>query len=196
MGWQKDGEGEWGNSAHYDYGFRIYDPSIARFLSVDPLTASYPWYTPYQFAGNKPIVAIDLDGLEEAAPSKNSSKAKQQNQTKQETAKTSTFDRILEKTREVAAWVGKKDPETIGTLLLMDGTLSNSSVPDPSQYEDFQGENYGDIFNGHRHKKIGTHVDKAYIKELMTRQDNDEMLDFDDAQLVSDYLNGKLTNIH
>jgi hypothetical protein len=33
-------------------------------LSVDPLTKSYPWYTPYQFAGNMPVVAIDLDGLE------------------------------------------------------------------------------------------------------------------------------------
>lgn len=32
---------------------------------MDPLTKSYPWYTPYQFAGNKPIWAIDLDGLEE-----------------------------------------------------------------------------------------------------------------------------------
>ena len=32
---------------------------------MDPLTASYPWYTPYQFAGNKPIWAVDLDGLEE-----------------------------------------------------------------------------------------------------------------------------------
>jgi len=38
---------------------------VGKFLSVDPLTASYPWYTPYQFAGNKPIEAIDLDGLEE-----------------------------------------------------------------------------------------------------------------------------------
>ncbi len=34
-------------------------------MSVDPLTSSYPWYTPYQFAGNKPIAAVDLDGLEE-----------------------------------------------------------------------------------------------------------------------------------
>jgi len=42
----------------------MYDSRIGRFLSVDPLTASYPWYTPYQFAGNQPIVAIDLDGLE------------------------------------------------------------------------------------------------------------------------------------
>ena len=64
-GKESDRNGEWGSSVHYDYGFRIYDPSIARFLSVDPLTSSYPWYTPYQFAGNKPIYAIDLDGLEE-----------------------------------------------------------------------------------------------------------------------------------
>lgn len=57
-----------GSGNQYDYGFRIYNPRIGRFLSVDPLTQSYPWYTPYQFAGNKPIWAIDLDGLEEALP--------------------------------------------------------------------------------------------------------------------------------
>ena len=48
----------------YDYGFRIYDPRLVRFKSVDPLAKSYPWYTPYQFAGNSPIKFIDLDGLE------------------------------------------------------------------------------------------------------------------------------------
>ena len=47
-----------------DYGFRIYDGRFGRFLSIDPLTSSYPWYTPYQFAGNTPIQASDLDGLE------------------------------------------------------------------------------------------------------------------------------------
>jgi RHS repeat-associated protein len=51
-----------------DYGFRIYNPSICKFLSVDPLADDYPWYTPYQFAGNKPLRYIDLDGLEEADP--------------------------------------------------------------------------------------------------------------------------------
>ncbi len=56
-----------GDGNIYDYGFRIYDPRIGRFLSTDPLFKSYPWYTPYQFAGNKPIFAIDLDGLEEYA---------------------------------------------------------------------------------------------------------------------------------
>jgi len=54
-----------GSGNQYDYGFRIYNPRIGRFLSVDPLYKSYPWYTPYQFAGNRPVWAIDLDGLEE-----------------------------------------------------------------------------------------------------------------------------------
>ncbi len=88
-GKEKDDKGEWGgeyltsttccdsegnviinytlqkSQTYYDYGFRIYNPGIGKFLSVDPLTQEYPWYTPYQFAGNKPIQAIDLDGLEE-----------------------------------------------------------------------------------------------------------------------------------
>lgn len=49
-----------------DYGMRMYDPRVGRFFSSDPLKFSYPHYTPYQFAGNKPITSIDLDGCEEA----------------------------------------------------------------------------------------------------------------------------------
>jgi RHS repeat-associated protein len=57
----KEDDDEW---TKQDYGFRMYDPRVARFLSVDPLAAAYPWYTPYQFAGDMPIWAADLDGLE------------------------------------------------------------------------------------------------------------------------------------
>ncbi len=57
-----------GDGNIYDYGFRIYNPRIGKFLSVDPLTKEYAWYTPYQFAGNKPIKYIDLDGKEESLP--------------------------------------------------------------------------------------------------------------------------------
>ena len=42
----------------------IYNPSLGKFLSADPLFQSYPWYTPYQFSGNQPIRAIDLDGMD------------------------------------------------------------------------------------------------------------------------------------
>ncbi len=48
----------------YDYGFRIYDPRVARFLSVDPLFKGFPWNSPYSYAEDGPILNIDLDGLE------------------------------------------------------------------------------------------------------------------------------------
>lgn len=64
-GKEKDSEGMGGGNSTYDYGFRIYNSNLGRFLSVDPLLKEYPWYTTYQFAGNTPIQAIDLDGLEE-----------------------------------------------------------------------------------------------------------------------------------
>ena len=57
-----------GQGNEQNYGQRIYDPRVGRFLSKDPLTANYPWYTSYQFAGNSPIAFIDRDGLEELSP--------------------------------------------------------------------------------------------------------------------------------
>jgi RHS repeat-associated protein len=47
-----------------DYGARIYNPSLGKFLSVDPLFKSYPWNSCYAFAENTPIAFIDLDGQE------------------------------------------------------------------------------------------------------------------------------------
>jgi RHS repeat-associated protein len=53
-----------GEGNQQDYGMRMYDGRIGKFLSVDPLTKQYPELTPYQFASNSPIFAIDRDGLE------------------------------------------------------------------------------------------------------------------------------------
>lgn len=53
-----------GNGNSLDFGERIYDPRLGRFLSVDGLASSFPFFSPYQYAGNTPIQAIDLDGLE------------------------------------------------------------------------------------------------------------------------------------
>jgi RHS repeat-associated protein len=47
-----------------DYGMWIYNPSLGKFLSVDPLTKEYPDLTPYQFASNCPISGKDRDGEE------------------------------------------------------------------------------------------------------------------------------------
>jgi RHS repeat-associated protein len=62
-GKEKDNEVK-GIGDQIDYGSRIYDPRVGKFLSVDPLQKRFPYYTPYQFSGNTPIQAIDLDGLE------------------------------------------------------------------------------------------------------------------------------------
>ena len=64
-GKRKDNE-IYGEGNFYDYGMRGYDPRIGRFWGIDPLTKKYPWYSPYQYAGNSPIKNVDLDGLEPA----------------------------------------------------------------------------------------------------------------------------------
>ncbi|MEI9921935.1 MAG: RHS repeat-associated core domain-containing protein [Bacteroidota bacterium] len=61
-GKEKDGNSEWGDT-EYDYGFRIYNPRIGKFLSIDPITSKFPDQSPYQFAGNGPVSNIDVDGL-------------------------------------------------------------------------------------------------------------------------------------
>jgi RHS repeat-associated protein len=53
-----------GSGNQQDYGMRIYDTRLGRFLSVDPIMKDYPELTPYQFASNTPIFGIDLDGKE------------------------------------------------------------------------------------------------------------------------------------
>jgi RHS repeat-associated protein len=63
QGQEKDKElkGE-GNSLNYT--FRMHDPRIGRFLSLDPLEKSYPWNSPYAFSENRVIDALELEGLE------------------------------------------------------------------------------------------------------------------------------------
>jgi RHS repeat-associated protein len=48
----------------YYYGSRYYAAWICRFVNVDPLQFDYPELTPFQYASNRPITGIDMDGLE------------------------------------------------------------------------------------------------------------------------------------
>ena len=63
QGQEKDDElkGE-GNSLAFKY--RIHDPRLGRFLSVDPLSSEYPWNSTYAFAENKVVQFAELEGLE------------------------------------------------------------------------------------------------------------------------------------
>jgi RHS repeat-associated protein len=49
-----------GNS--YDYGARIYNPRLGRFMSADPLAHLLTDQSPYSFALNSPIRVTDADG--------------------------------------------------------------------------------------------------------------------------------------
>jgi RHS repeat-associated protein len=54
----------------YSFKYRIHDARLGRFLSVDPLSPSYPWNSTYAFAENRVIDGIDLEGLEYKSASK------------------------------------------------------------------------------------------------------------------------------
>jgi RHS repeat-associated protein len=46
----------------YDFGARIYDSRLGRFLSIDPLHRNYNDLSSYSFAFNSPILFVDLLG--------------------------------------------------------------------------------------------------------------------------------------
>lgn len=49
-----------GNSI--DFGARVHDPRIGRFLSLDPLAKKYPSLSNYSYSNNNPIFFIDVEG--------------------------------------------------------------------------------------------------------------------------------------
>ena len=54
-----------------NYTFRMHDPRVGRFFATDPLEAKFPFYSPYQFTSNSPIMAVELEGLESSATGTN-----------------------------------------------------------------------------------------------------------------------------
>ena len=59
----KEIDRELGLNWHH-YGARMYDPVIARFTGVDPISDEFPWVNTYNYAENEPVANIDLHGLQ------------------------------------------------------------------------------------------------------------------------------------
>jgi RHS repeat-associated protein len=51
-----------GDGNSYDFGARIYDSRLGRWLSLDPMMKIYPSVSPYNFCANNPIIFIDPSG--------------------------------------------------------------------------------------------------------------------------------------
>jgi RHS repeat-associated protein len=63
QGQEKDDEVK-GNGNSINFKYRMHDPRIGRFFSVDPLAAMYPYNSPYAFSENRVIDGIELEGFE------------------------------------------------------------------------------------------------------------------------------------
>lgn len=60
-GMEKDDEIK-GSGNSYTTEFRGYDPRLGRFMSLDPLSQSFPWQSPYSAMNNNPINMVDPNG--------------------------------------------------------------------------------------------------------------------------------------
>ena len=58
---EKDNEIK-GTGNSYDFGNRMYDPRVGRFLSTDKFESKFAYQSSYVFAGNMPIWAVDRNG--------------------------------------------------------------------------------------------------------------------------------------
>jgi len=58
---EKDDEVKGGGNS-YDFGARMYDSRVARFLSLDSKKTKFPSFSHYTFAVNSPIIFIDNYG--------------------------------------------------------------------------------------------------------------------------------------
>lgn len=61
-GMRKDDEIYGATGTSYDFGARMYDPRVGRWLSIDPNANKYPGINPYNFSYNNPLIFNDPDG--------------------------------------------------------------------------------------------------------------------------------------
>jgi len=60
-GMEKDNEAK-GHGNSYDFGARIYDSRLGRWLSLDPLIYKAPQWSPFAAMGDNPLYNIDIEG--------------------------------------------------------------------------------------------------------------------------------------
>ena len=59
---QEEDQELWGGAVSFKY--RLEDPRLGRFFSIDPLADDFPWNSPYAFSENRVMDGIELEGLE------------------------------------------------------------------------------------------------------------------------------------
>ena len=111
-------------SGLYYYGARYYAAWVGRFISIDPLATNYPHLNPYNYAGDRPIGSLDLDGLQ--TPSEPVAPTKPKGGTKQST------DTTLNAPLQLPPITGLDSPSTtpLGGLARPPGTVPENPIID------------------------------------------------------------------
>jgi RHS repeat-associated protein len=139
----KEGDTEMGAEA-YDYGSRIYDARIGKWLSIDPLTNLYPMYTPYHYAGNNPILFIDRDGEDFYVYGSETEWAKFKTALENSYGGLITLERD-KKTNKVTMHVSQKKVDEMNKKASKSGDNALAKIK--------LKEQYAVIFNADKHKK-------------------------------------------
>jgi RHS repeat-associated protein len=97
-----------GEGNQQDYGMRVYDPRVGKFLSVDPWATDFPDIAPYVFAGNSPLLFVDVLGLYPEVsdpPTKQQSKTYVRVKTYKEVSNVSKSDVNIKPSSAPSGWV-------------------------------------------------------------------------------------------
>lgn len=154
---------------------------------MDPLTKKYPYYTPYQFAGNNPAKFVDLDGLEPAKNPKDPSNQDKRNPT-------STINRIYEMSG------GDKNFQK-NFMQYMNGTYNaNATVSGVSNKPGFASDskdgaekgnlwvNNKAVFKANDYKNFDTRDFSNFLLGSMIKGVGPENIEFPTNGVVSNYM--------
>ncbi len=169
QGQEKDDEikGD-GNSISFLY--RVHDPRLGRFLSIDPLTMRFPWNSPYSFSMNRVIDKIELEGAQIAetataetitktAPVLKQSGPEFAEEVLKKAAKSAAKKSLF---RRVVSWIAGA-PTMIASLMF---TPMSSGDPDPSLY--YQSENDANHSNEDSYPTMNDNEnEQAYVYRAM-----------------------------
>ncbi len=151
----------------YYYGARYYASWLVRFVSTYPLKDEYPFYTPYQYAGNRPINNMDLDGLE-PNPDTDTSSQKRTHTIKEGDTYWGLSRKFGVSVDQLRTWNGYPDLGLpIGSELIISPSLSSPRVIAASARRPLHAVN-----------QPGTLRDDLRFGDLTNQQINDEASDY------------------